>query len=65
MRIVSIDYYLARPIPNFDVSFSHLEGTATEQVPVIRIFGSTPAGQKTCLHVHKVHFNWLHIFHLF
>lgn len=54
VRIVSIDYYLTQPVPGLDVCFSHLEGSAVERVPVIRIFGSTPAGQKACVHVHKV-----------
>jgi DNA polymerase zeta len=54
VRIVALDYYLAQPIPAVDVCFSPLEGTAIDQVPVIRIFGSTPSGQHVCVHVHKV-----------
>lgn len=54
IRIVDIDFYLARPIPDLDVVFSTFSGTAITEVPVLRIFGSTPQGQKTCLHLHQV-----------
>ena len=54
MRIVSLDHYMARPEPGLDVCYSDLEGTVVERVPVVRIFGATPLGQKTCLHLHKV-----------
>ena len=53
-RLVDIDYYLAKPLPGLDVCYSQLEGTAVEQVPVIRVFGSTPARQKVCMHMHRV-----------
>jgi hypothetical protein len=54
VRIVALDYYMAPPAPLVDLSYSSLEGTAIDRVPVVRIFGSTPAGQKACLHLHKV-----------
>ncbi|KAG6430350.1 hypothetical protein SASPL_108415 [Salvia splendens] len=54
VRIVSIDYYMAPPIPDFDISYSHFHGGKVNEVPVIRIYGSTPAGQKTCLHIHQI-----------
>ncbi|PIA61591.1 hypothetical protein AQUCO_00300837v1 [Aquilegia coerulea] len=54
VRIVSIDYYMFSPIPDFDICYSSFQGEKVNEVPVIRIYGSTPAGQKTCLHVHKV-----------
>ncbi|KAI8027476.1 DNA polymerase zeta catalytic subunit [Camellia lanceoleosa] len=53
VRIVSIDYYMAPPIPELDISYSSFQGGKVNEVPVIRIYGSTPAGQKTCLHVHR------------
>ncbi|KAL6657151.1 hypothetical protein ACP70R_004931 [Stipagrostis hirtigluma subsp. patula] len=54
VRIVSLDYYMAPPLPGLDLSRSPFHGEEVEEVPVIRIYGSTPAGQKTCLHVHRV-----------
>lgn len=54
VRIVSLDYYMARPIPGLDDCYSQLEGRGIDQVPIIRIFGSTPSGQKACVHIHGV-----------
>ena len=53
VRIVSVDTVMAKPIPNVDICYSPFVGSAIQAVPVIRIFGATPAGQKTCLHLHK------------
>ncbi|KAA8545128.1 hypothetical protein F0562_019983 [Nyssa sinensis] len=53
VRIVSIDYYMAPPIPDLDICYSSFQGGKLNEVPVIRIYGSTPAGQKTCLHIHR------------
>ncbi|KAM7469400.1 hypothetical protein LguiA_007583 [Lonicera macranthoides] len=53
VRIVSIDYYMAPPVPGIDICYSSFQGGKVNEVPVIRIYGSTPAGQKTCLHVHR------------
>ncbi|KAF8394525.1 hypothetical protein HHK36_020735 [Tetracentron sinense] len=53
VRIVSIDYYMAPPIADMDICYSSFQGGKVNEVPVIRIYGSTPAGQKTCLHVHR------------
>ncbi|EPS72654.1 hypothetical protein M569_02103, partial [Genlisea aurea] len=54
VRIVSMDYYMTRPVPGLDISYTSVHGGQVNQVPVIRIYGSTPAGQKTCLHIHRV-----------
>ena len=54
LRIVDLDYQMLRPIPGVDVCYSSLACAAIIQVPVVRIFGATPAGQKACLHLHRV-----------
>ena len=54
MRIVNSDFYVAAPIPDLDVCNSTFRETAISKVPIIRIYGATPSGQKTCLHVHGV-----------
>lgn len=59
-RIVFSDYYLAPPVKDLDVCYSDLTASVVERVPVIRIFGATPAGQKCCVHVHGV-FPYIHV----
>jgi hypothetical protein len=54
VRIVSLDYYYAPPLPGLDPTVIPGSGTPIPKVCVLRVFGSTPSGQKTCLHVHQV-----------
>lgn len=60
LRIVSIDHYMSPPIPGVDICYSSFQGGKVNEVPVIRVYGSTPAGQKTCLHVHRA-FPYLYV----
>lgn len=52
VRIVTADYYMCNPLPGLDVCYSEFRQAGVNRVPVVRIFGPTPAGQKTCLHLH-------------
>lgn len=54
VRIVNGDFYTAAPIENLDVCKSQFRECTIDKVPVIRVYGATPAGQKTCVHVHGV-----------
>ncbi|XP_073483194.1 DNA polymerase zeta catalytic subunit isoform X1 [Aquarana catesbeiana] len=60
LRLVTADYYLAAPLPGLDVTKSHFRDCDVRRVPVVRVFGATPAGQKTCLHLHGV-FPYLYV----
>ncbi|XP_069830948.1 DNA polymerase zeta catalytic subunit isoform X2 [Dendropsophus ebraccatus] len=60
VRLVTADYYLAAPVPGLDVTRSHFRDCPVRRVPVVRVFGATPAGQKTCLHLHGV-FPYLYV----
>ena len=59
-RIVDIDSYVTSPISDLDLTYSIFTGHSIKRVPIIRIFGSTPAGQKSCVHVHGA-FPYLYI----
>lgn len=45
VRVVTADYYLASPVKDLDVCYSEFRESNVKKVPVVRIFGATPAGQ--------------------
>ena len=53
-QIVDIDWYLSKPLKNYDPSYCYLSNSSIKHVPVLRIFGSTPSRQSACLHIHGV-----------
>ena len=54
VRLVVVDHYQASPQPGLDPLVSQLTGYNIKKVPIIRIFGSSPADQRVCLHLHGV-----------
>ncbi|XP_045429050.1 DNA polymerase zeta catalytic subunit isoform X11 [Pipistrellus kuhlii] len=60
VRIVTADYYMASPLKGLDICQSPLTQAPVKKVPVVRVFGATPAGQKTCLHLHGI-FPYLYV----
>lgn len=52
VRILTADSYLTRPAAGLDEKYSVFRSRAVARVPVLRVFGVTPAGQRMCAHVH-------------
>jgi hypothetical protein len=44
LRIVTINYYMLNPEAEFDQIYSDFRRSEIKQVPILRIFGSTPDG---------------------
>ena len=59
VRLVVLDHYLADPLDGLDPLTSE-RGYDIRRVPVLRVFGSTPAGQRTTLHLHGL-FPYLYV----
>jgi len=56
VRIVTADFYLAAPIKDLDVCYSEFRESGVKKVPVVRIFGATPAGEPPLVCVSCVFF---------
>lgn len=55
MRLVEVEPITANPIPGIDETWSSLEGRAIKKVPILRLYGTTPNGQKCSVAVHNVY----------
>lgn len=44
LKIFTINYYLCKPEPELDKTYSDFRCAEIKQVPIIRIFGSTAEG---------------------
>lgn len=46
VRIVTADYYMASPLQGLDICQSPVTQAPVKKVPVVRVFGATPAGKR-------------------
>jgi len=60
VRLVVVDHYMSEPVAGLDPLVSDFRGYNIRKVPIIRVFGSTSAGQKVCLHLHGI-FPYLYV----
>ena len=63
-RIVTTDHYQSSPLDGLDLTYSDFWNAPIDSVPILRIYGITPAGQKTCMHIHGVSLWFLVLFYL-
>uniref|UniRef100_A0A674KB15 DNA polymerase zeta catalytic subunit n=1 Tax=Terrapene triunguis TaxID=2587831 RepID=A0A674KB15_9SAUR len=45
VRLVTADYYMGSPLPGLDPGQSRFREAQAKKVPVVRVFGATPAGK--------------------
>ena len=51
VRIVTTDHYMSAPLRGLDVQYADQRGSEVKKVPVVRIFGATPAGKTLLFHI--------------
>ncbi|CAH1173828.1 unnamed protein product [Phaedon cochleariae] len=54
VRLVTLDSCMCVPIEGLDVMYSEFRGASVNQVPILRLYGSIPTGEKICVHIHGV-----------
>ena len=58
VRLITMDHYMSSPSSDtsndFDPVYSMFRSATIQRVPVLRVFGTTAAGQKACLHIHGI-----------
>jgi len=55
VRLVEVEPLTASPVAGLDETWSSLEGRPIKKVPLLRLYGTTPAGQKSSVTVHNVY----------